>query len=64
MKARDIRVSLMTEVLQGIRQIKFFAWESKWQDRIMESRNAELHQLGITYINGVFFLLLGRVHLF
>lgn len=57
MEARDKRVSLMNEVLQGIRQIKFFAWESKWEKRIMEARNAELHQLSITYINGVFFSL-------
>jgi ABC-type multidrug transport system fused ATPase/permease subunit len=55
MEARDKRVSLMTEVLQGIRQIKFFAWESKWEERVMKSRNEELRQLAITYINGVFF---------
>lgn len=57
MEARDKRVSLMTEVLQGIRKIKFFAWESKWEARIMESRNQELYQLAITYINGVFYSL-------
>lgn len=57
MEARDKRVSLMNEVLQGIRQIKFFAWESKWEERIMKARNVELHQLSITYINGVFFSL-------
>lgn len=57
MKARDKRVSLMTEVLQGIRQIKFFAWEANWEKRVMEARDAELHQLAITYINGVFFSL-------
>ncbi|CAO3630134.1 unnamed protein product [Mucor hiemalis] len=57
MEARDKRVNLVTEVLQGIRQIKFFAWENKWEERIMEARNAELYQLAITYINGVFFSL-------
>ncbi|CAO0789946.1 unnamed protein product [Mucor circinelloides] len=57
MKARDKRVSLMTEVLQGIRQIKFFAWETNWEKRVMEARDAELHQLSITYINGVLFSL-------
>lgn len=57
MKARDKRVSLMTEVLQGIRQIKFFAWETNWEKRVMEARDAELHQLAITYINGVLFSL-------
>ncbi|KAL0136787.1 P-loop containing nucleoside triphosphate hydrolase protein [Mucor lusitanicus] len=57
MKARDKRVSLMTEVLQGIRQIKFFAWETNWEKRVMEARNAELAQLAVTYINGVLFSL-------
>lgn len=57
MEARDKRVSLMNEVLQGIRQIKFFAWESNWEKRVMEARNKELHHLSITYINGVFFSL-------
>jgi ABC-type multidrug transport system fused ATPase/permease subunit len=57
MEARDKRVTLMNEVLQGIRQIKFFAWESNWEKRIMEARSKELHHLSITYINGVFFSL-------
>ncbi|KAG2237662.1 P-loop containing nucleoside triphosphate hydrolase protein [Thamnidium elegans] len=58
MEARDKRVSLMNEVLQGIRQIKFFAWERNWEKRIMESRDRELHHLGITYLSGVLFTLL------
>ncbi|KAK4511114.1 uncharacterized protein ATC70_012325 [Mucor velutinosus] len=57
MKARDKRVSLMTEVLQGIRQIKFFAWETNWEKRVMEARDAELTQLAVTYINGILFSL-------
>lgn len=64
MKARDKRVSLMTEVLQGIRQIKFFAWETNWEKRVMEARNAELAQLAITYINGVFFSLVWQGYVF
>ncbi|RCI00820.1 hypothetical protein CU098_000030, partial [Rhizopus stolonifer] len=55
MEARDKRVSLMNEVLQGIRQIKFFAWEKNWEQRIMEARAVELHHLGITYLSGVLF---------
>ncbi|KAI8993635.1 P-loop containing nucleoside triphosphate hydrolase protein [Pilobolus umbonatus] len=58
MEARDKRISLMNEVLQGIRQIKFFGWEENWGKRIMESRDQELHQLGITYKAGVGFNLL------
>ncbi|KAG2206947.1 hypothetical protein INT47_008416 [Mucor saturninus] len=58
MDARDKRVNLMNEVLQGIRQIKFFAWESNWEKRIMEARDVELHHLGITYLSGVLFTFL------
>ncbi|KAI8975591.1 hypothetical protein BDF20DRAFT_617319 [Mycotypha africana] len=55
MKARDMRVSLMNEILLGIRQIKFFAWENLWTEKVMETRQAELDQLKVTYINGIFF---------
>ncbi|EPB91889.1 hypothetical protein HMPREF1544_01183 [Mucor circinelloides 1006PhL] len=58
MKTRDKRVSLMNEVLQGIRQIKFFAWESNWSKRILESRDAELGCIKKGYLSEVVFLLL------
>ncbi|CAB4373887.1 unnamed protein product [Rhizophagus irregularis] len=50
MKARDKRVNLMNEVLQGIRMVKFYAWEKNWENRILDSRNSELKQLRSTYI--------------
>ncbi|KAI7895791.1 P-loop containing nucleoside triphosphate hydrolase protein [Mucor mucedo] len=58
MKTRDKRVSLMNEVLQGIRQIKFFAWESNWTKRILEIRNIELGHLRTVYFSEVIFGLL------
>lgn len=57
MESRDKRISLMNEVLQGIRQIKFFAWEKNWEKRVMEARAIELRHLAITYISGVLFTL-------
>ncbi|OGM47958.1 ABC transporter [Aspergillus bombycis] len=45
MKANDKRTSTVTEVLQGIRQIKFAALEQQWQDRINERRRLELDLL-------------------
>ncbi|KAE8168120.1 P-loop containing nucleoside triphosphate hydrolase protein [Aspergillus tamarii] len=45
MKANDKRTSTVTEVLQGIRQIKFAALEQQWQDRINEKRRIELDLL-------------------
>ncbi|KAG0192612.1 hypothetical protein DFQ28_008488 [Apophysomyces sp. BC1034] len=50
MEARDKRVNLINEVLQGIRQIKFFAWEKSWEKRIMEARNVELGHLRMGYM--------------
>ncbi|KAF9891057.1 hypothetical protein FE257_004992 [Aspergillus nanangensis] len=42
MKATDRRTATVTEVLQGIRQIKFGALEQQWQDCISERRRVEL----------------------
>ncbi|KAF7586657.1 hypothetical protein BBP40_008526 [Aspergillus hancockii] len=42
MKANDKRTATVTEVLQGIRQIKFAALEQQWQARIDERRRVEL----------------------
>ncbi|CAG8641115.1 2327_t:CDS:2, partial [Scutellospora calospora] len=50
MNARDRRVGLMNEVLQGIRMIKFFSWEKNWENRVLESRKIELKQLRNHYI--------------
>lgn len=42
MKRRDRRLSMLTEVLQGIRQIKFSALEMQWEKRVNELRDAEM----------------------
>ncbi|KAL7746446.1 Transporter of the ATP-binding cassette (ABC) [Sorochytrium milnesiophthora] len=42
MNAKDTRVAKTNEFLQGIRAIKFFAWENKVHERIMELRNTEV----------------------
>ncbi|CAO3679116.1 unnamed protein product [Umbelopsis ramanniana] len=45
METRDRRIETTTEIIQGIRQVKFFAWESRWGERIMSQRSEELDQL-------------------
>ncbi|KAI8092705.1 P-loop containing nucleoside triphosphate hydrolase protein [Halteromyces radiatus] len=50
MMSRDRRGSVTHEVLRGIRQIKFFAWESQWKERIMELRQLELKHLLTLYL--------------
>ncbi|KAG2008510.1 ATP-binding cassette transporter [Coprinopsis cinerea AmutBmut pab1-1] len=42
MKARDERVSLMNEILGGIRMLKFMAWERSFEKRVMGIREKEL----------------------
>ena len=42
MKVRDQKMAVVTEALQGIRQIKFSALEEQWQTRIGRMRNQEL----------------------
>ncbi|KAH8883932.1 P-loop containing nucleoside triphosphate hydrolase protein [Thozetella sp. PMI_491] len=44
MKYRDGKAHLLTEALQGMRQIRFSALEEHWEEKIMKSRNEELAQ--------------------
>ncbi|KAG8673600.1 hypothetical protein FPOAC2_07047 [Fusarium poae] len=45
MRHRDIKLSKISEVLTGLRQIKFSALEAQWERRILALRNAELATL-------------------
>ncbi|KAG0179992.1 hypothetical protein DFQ29_001399 [Apophysomyces sp. BC1021] len=54
MEHRDRRLVLMNEVLLNLRQVKLFAWEDKWEKRIMEARETELRSIRLTYIYGLF----------
>lgn len=42
MKVRDQKMVVVTEALQGIRQIKFSAQEQQWQEKIAKKRDEEL----------------------
>ena len=44
MRYRDGKAHLLTEALQGMRQIKYSALEQHWEDMIFKSRNEELAQ--------------------
>lgn len=44
MRYRDGKAHLLTEALQGMRQIKYSALEQHWEDKILRSRNEELAQ--------------------
>lgn len=42
MKTRDERISLMNEILGGIRMLKFMAWERGFEARVHKVRGNEL----------------------
>ncbi|KAK4250854.1 hypothetical protein C7999DRAFT_11392 [Corynascus novoguineensis] len=44
MKYRDGKAHLLTEALQGMRQIRYSALEQHWEAKILASRNEELRQ--------------------
>lgn len=50
MKLRDKKTAVITEALQGIRQIKFSAFENQWQNRIREIREKELTVLWKSFL--------------
>lgn len=48
--ATDKRNDLINEMLQGIRMIKYFAWEQNWKEKISEARRTEIKNLIKTII--------------
>ncbi|KAI8621801.1 P-loop containing nucleoside triphosphate hydrolase protein [Chytriomyces sp. MP71] len=50
--AQDARTTVVNEVLQGIRIIKYFAWEQKFLDKIDAAREKEMRTLIESYLNG------------
>jgi hypothetical protein len=51
MKARDSKTTVITEALNGIRQIKFSATEKQWTEKIDEVREMELQKIWETRFN-------------
>ncbi|KAH6909905.1 ATP-dependent bile acid permease [Coprinopsis sp. MPI-PUGE-AT-0042] len=49
-KFTDKRIRLTTEVLQGIRLIKFFGWEPFYAQQMVELRKGEIHALQLTAV--------------
>ncbi|KAG0272986.1 hypothetical protein BGZ95_011219 [Linnemannia exigua] len=53
--ARDERVTLMGELIAGIRMIKFFAWELSFSEKVLKAREFELKKLINVYKNTILF---------
>ena len=45
MKAKDKRVKLINEILNGIKVLKLYAWESSFEKKIKEFREDEIKSL-------------------
>ncbi|KAL8725121.1 MAG: hypothetical protein Q9166_007563 [cf. Caloplaca sp. 2 TL-2023] len=56
MKARDQKMVVVTEALQGIRQIKFSALETQWQAKIGKQRAEELAMQRRAFIANTFLI--------
>jgi len=50
LKFKDCRVGLTTDVIDGIKQIKYLSWEESFSKRIMKWRNNEFLMLSIRKI--------------
>ena len=46
-KVTDQRVSLTQEILQAVRFVKYFGWESSFLERLSEIRNREIHAIQV-----------------
>lgn len=53
MKARDTKTKVITEALNGIRQIKFSSIEPQWAEKIENVREKELDRIWKTKVNNV-----------
>lgn len=56
MAAKDKRMKLLTEIISGIRFVKWFGWEERWIARVMEKREVEIELMikGMHSISGPF----------
>ncbi|KAF5391763.1 hypothetical protein D9757_001642 [Collybiopsis confluens] len=55
---RDKRMARTSEVVGAVKFIKFFAWEYKWIDRVMDEREKEMRWMLKGRINSVLFYVL------
>ncbi|KIJ35944.1 hypothetical protein M422DRAFT_782369 [Sphaerobolus stellatus SS14] len=54
--ARDKRMKLVNELITTVKLVKFYGWENRWIQRVMESRRDELKWLNKLRMNQVTFI--------
>ncbi|ANB11357.1 ATP-binding cassette transporter YOR1 [Sugiyamaella lignohabitans] len=48
-KITDTRVSIMREILQAMKIIKFYSWEEAYEEKVAEVRRDEMHRIKIMH---------------
>ncbi|KAF8969063.1 hypothetical protein BGZ46_010749 [Entomortierella lignicola] len=54
MKTKDERMDALNEMLSAIRIVKFFGWESKFEEKITAAREKELQRTKESYVQIIF----------
>ncbi|KND01251.1 uncharacterized protein SPPG_03065 [Spizellomyces punctatus DAOM BR117] len=57
----DTRLGLTTEIINGMKMIKMYAWESFFVQKLKDLRKTELGHLGIRRVGEIFGVLLGNL---
>ncbi|KAJ7725660.1 hypothetical protein DFH07DRAFT_1002530 [Mycena maculata] len=55
LKANDVRMGVLNELISAVKFVKFFAWEQRWIDRALNARNEEIKRLVKSHINDIGF---------
>ena len=54
MKLKDLRIKSMSEILNGMKVLKLYAWEQSFEDQVLDVRRREGKELKKTaYLNAV-----------
>ncbi|KAI0672246.1 multidrug resistance-associated ABC transporter [Trametes maxima] len=56
--ARDKRMGVLNELIGAVKFIKFFAWEDRWIQRVLDAREVELKWMIKSRVNAVCFSLI------
>ncbi|KAF8508697.1 multidrug resistance-associated ABC transporter [Gautieria morchelliformis] len=55
LSARDKRMNIVNELLNSVKLVKFYGWENRWIDRVLDARKFELGWLVKGRINQIMF---------
>ena len=54
MKLKDLRIKSMSEILNGMKVLKLYAWEESFEDQVLDVRRREGNELKkIAYLNAL-----------